>query len=277
MVKQIEEFSPEIHSHTITEWQREVLDDREIGVHKTWAVGRSPRGIAEFACSGISETLCVEPLAQGGVVSPGATKLIWADKVIPVVGQVHARTVVTRDNEDWESGSGLFDHVDLPISEDRIRNPVPVAPELLASPERQIIEHTSSEVVIQLYLREAPISTGRAGQWPVGHARAAAKTVVESRVEVPGLRVAQEDIQSVPRAFRLTLNLKRIVASRPRVRDGGDSREWPERGSRNSTAKSVAGDHSAGTWGGHIQVTTVHQNTMAAGTSVSGGQYEVAR
>ena len=97
--------------------------------------------------------MCVEPLAQGGVVSPGATKLIWADKVIPVVGQVHARTVVTRDNEDWESGSGLFDHVDLPISEDRIRNPVPVAPELLALAKWQVIDQAGSEVVIELNLR----------------------------------------------------------------------------------------------------------------------------
>src|SRR4029077_7870976 len=76
MIKDIEELCPEIQLHTLTEWQPEVFDRREIRVHEPRAVQRSPVGVPEFARRWVDKTLCVEPLRNTRVAQVTATNLV---------------------------------------------------------------------------------------------------------------------------------------------------------------------------------------------------------
>src|SRR5713101_5595503 len=276
MIEQIEKFSSEIQIGALTECQGESLDDCALSVHKARSIGRCARSIPEFSGRGIRETLCVKPFIQGLVIGLGTAGLIGAHKVVPIVRQVYAGTVVAGDDEYRKSRGELFDHIDLPISKDRIDRPAPAAAELFAFAKGKVIEHAGSEVVVELDLRQAPVCSRRSRQGPVGHASAGTQSVVESRVEIARVRVPQKDIESVPGALGFRLHLERIIPSRTGVGGGSDGGEWAERGRGNSTAKRVTRHNAACGGRGHVQVAAVHQNVMTASARIPHCQHNTA-
>ena len=102
--------------------------------------------------------------------------------------------IVARDYGDWKSGSDFLNQINFPIPQDRVYWAAPRAAEALAFPERQVINHASCEVVIELDFRESPIRFRGPRQGPVGSARAGTEAIRKSRVEVSRIGVPQEGV-----------------------------------------------------------------------------------
>ena len=64
MVKEIEELGPELQIHSLADWQRKVLDDREIGVYITRTVGGCAVGVSQFSSGRFLESAGIEPIGK---------------------------------------------------------------------------------------------------------------------------------------------------------------------------------------------------------------------
>src|SRR5262249_25638415 len=97
---------------------------------------------------------------------------------------------------------------ELPVSEQSVRQPVPVVAELPASSKRQIVQDAGRKVVIQIDLRQTPVEVFPVGQREVRRARQRAETITQAVVIRLRIRVAEERIQTVLRRLRFRLNLQ---------------------------------------------------------------------
>ena len=130
MVKEIEELSPEFQIRTFM--HLEVLDGGEIGVYKTRSVKGSSVGVSKFSGGGCNKTTSIKKFCHRVITEPAVANLIGS---VGTAAEVYAGTVVTRDYEKWESRGDLFDHIDFPVSQERVYGPIPIIAELLAFAE----------------------------------------------------------------------------------------------------------------------------------------------
>src|SRR5579871_3740476 len=160
MVEEIKKLSAELQAHRLPERKNEVLNRREICVHKTRSGHRCASSVPEFPTRSLGERTWIEPVLYGMDLrrairssgfwtrSVGISDLIWTIQHIPIPHEVHARGIAAIHDEQRESGSSFLDDVDLPASKNRIGSPIPCAAELLTFPERQVVQHTGRELVI---------------------------------------------------------------------------------------------------------------------------------
>jgi hypothetical protein len=130
MVEEIKEFSSEFQVGTFT--YLEVLDSGEIGVYKTRSVKWGSIGVSKFSGSGACKTIGIKKSCDGVIAEPAVANLIGS---VGTAVEVYARTVVTRDYEEWESRGDLFDHIDFPVSQERVYGSTPIIAELFAFAE----------------------------------------------------------------------------------------------------------------------------------------------
>ena len=64
MVEEVKELSSELQIHRLAEGQREILDYREIRIHKTRGVDGGARRCSKFASRGFLESTRVKPILQ---------------------------------------------------------------------------------------------------------------------------------------------------------------------------------------------------------------------
>src|SRR5579864_502097 len=205
MVEQVEEFSPELQVHTFAEGQREVLDQREISVHKARAVYRGACSRTKFSRWSWCESARIKPALnrvdlRGGVATgiPGhGTRLIWvADLIrtlerISVIGEEHTGFIGAIHDKQWESGRCPFDEIYLPVPQYSIGGATPIAAELPAFAEWQVIQDAGRKGVIQIQLRQSPIEFRTPGQRVVQGAGIRAQAVGHAGVECSRPGVAQ--------------------------------------------------------------------------------------
>src|SRR5579864_7155964 len=159
VVKEIEKFRAEIQSHVFP-WQRELFDDREVRVHEIRTEDRNSVRVAEFTRRGLRKAGHVQELRLGLIRIRIATgNLVWALEGVAVAARVEgdARRIVVVDQREREARCDFLNYVQLPAAEKRVRHVVPIAPKLLASAERKIVNHARREVVVQVDLRWRPI------------------------------------------------------------------------------------------------------------------------
>src|SRR5580704_14739884 len=91
----------------------------------------------------------------------------WPVEVVSVAAVVKedARLVVAVDQWIGKSRRDLLNQRQLPVSEQRIRHPVPVIAESLTTTQRQIIEDTGGEVIREVDLRRTPVELLPIWQW----------------------------------------------------------------------------------------------------------------
>src|ERR1700691_945416 len=81
MISQVEKLGAEVQT-CFAPGQRELLDDREVGVHKIGSGGWDTRGVAEFASRRRNKTCLVDPLVLAVVAGGGVAV---GDPIGPVV------------------------------------------------------------------------------------------------------------------------------------------------------------------------------------------------
>src|ERR1700728_13743 len=123
MVEQIEELSAELHTHSFAEREGKVLDDGEIGIHKSRTIDGRARSGAELACRRLLKSTRIKPILQGvnggrsatGRIGCNRTWLVGIAHLVrtlqgkSVVGEVRSRFVRTVDDKQRESRCGSFD------------------------------------------------------------------------------------------------------------------------------------------------------------------------
>ena len=140
MVQKIEYLGPEIEPHPLAPWQKEMLDSREVGIHKARAGDRRAGCVSQFAGGRVLEAINIEPLANRGVAQYRVANLVRTDQAVSIVFEVDPRVIVSH-HKNRKPGGGLLDRSHLPISQYRVDGAVPVAAEGLAFAERQFIDH----------------------------------------------------------------------------------------------------------------------------------------
>src|ERR1700722_3596327 len=183
MIGQVEELSPELHTHALAKRQRTTLNARKIRVHEARPVNRCARGRAKFSGGSRHKRAGVEPVLEsvnlGGTVGAagfgagliGIADQVWARICIAVIREKHARRVAAVNYEQGESRRDPLDKIQLPVPEDGIRRATPIAAELPAFSERQIVENAGGEAVVEIELRQPPVQLLRSGQRIVNRAR----------------------------------------------------------------------------------------------------------
>ena len=176
MVEDIEELSPELHHHAFAERQGKVLDGGEIRVHKSRSVNGSAWSIAKLSRGCFFKCARVKPVCQGVNLIRRRTRgvgghrprLVWISHLVgPVQAvaiplEIYSSRISTVDgvaiyNEEWKSRGYLFNYVYLPISEDCVGSRPPIAAETLTLAKWQVVDHASSELLIEVQLGKAPV------------------------------------------------------------------------------------------------------------------------
>src|SRR5208282_419563 len=178
MVEQIEEFRPEVEPH-ILPWQRKPLDYREIGVDEVRARQGSARSGSQFTYGRRSEGagIKVEPRGFAQLIRGQATvghqylalrvricghyaRREGVGDLIDTAGGESGSNICQAGSGIWsavqkeyrEPGCDFFDEGYLPPSEERVGHARPIAAELLALTEWQIIDDAGGKTIVQVYL-----------------------------------------------------------------------------------------------------------------------------
>jgi hypothetical protein len=154
MVKQVEKLSPEIQLHTFPEWQWEVFDSRKICVHKARTIESRAGGCSQFAWWGVNETFRIKPFSQPRVAELARTNL---DRPVQTAREVYPGVVTAGDYEKRESRGDFFDHIDSPTSQNSVYRAAPRGAEPTTPAKREVIYRASSEIMIELNLRQTPV------------------------------------------------------------------------------------------------------------------------
>src|SRR5258708_5166741 len=131
MVEQVGELSPELKTGALAEREREIFNDRDIRIHETRTIDRSARGRTEFTSGTLRKSTGIEPVLNrmdpgGGTASRisryraglvGIAHLVRPLESASVVREEHSRFVGAIHYEQWESGCGVLDHIQLPVPE----------------------------------------------------------------------------------------------------------------------------------------------------------------
>src|SRR5258708_10359603 len=127
-----------------------MLDEREICIYKARSVNWSTRCSPELSGRCRHERALIERMLKrvhlGGRVARGirghsssfvgVSHLIGAIKTVPVPRKTDARGVSAVDHKKREPRGCTLDHINFPVSQDRIDGPVPVSSKSLALSER---------------------------------------------------------------------------------------------------------------------------------------------
>ena len=158
MIKEVEELCAEVQAHPLA-WQRELLDNGEVGVDEIRTDDGDARRVAQFAGGGRNEAGWIDPLrlpeeAMVRVVSVATGNLV---RPVPVVGiaagiEADAGLVKAVDERDWKTGRDSLDQRQLPVADDGVGCIVPSAAELLAAAKGQVINDAGGEAVIEIDL-----------------------------------------------------------------------------------------------------------------------------
>src|SRR5690348_13970023 len=211
MVEEVEEFRSELEVHAFPERKREVLDDREVGVHESRSVERSAGSCAEFSRRRLLKRAGIEPVLNRMYCRrSGATRitrnrpslvrianLVWTLESISVVREENPGSVSAIHDKQWEAGGGMFNDIQLPVAQDRIRRPGPIAAEVFAFSKGQVIQNAGSKVVVQIQLREAPVELRASGKRIINGSRISTQPIRHTGVEGSRPGIAQQGIKSV--------------------------------------------------------------------------------
>src|SRR5215472_10866309 len=159
MVEEVEDLGPEIQAHVFPR-QRELLDDRKVRVHEVGTIYGHTIGVAKEALRGRDEACGINVLELGVVGVNIATRdLVRTVEVVSVTAVVEENSgrVNAVDQGDRKAGRDLLDQGQLPASEKRVGCVAPIAPELLAPAERQIVNDARGEAVVEVDLRARPV------------------------------------------------------------------------------------------------------------------------
>src|SRR5277367_3661268 len=163
VVEEVEEFGAEVQVHVFP-WQPKPLDDGEIGVDEVRAINGNTARVAQLACSRLHKAGRVDVLDLGLVgVGIAASHLIRAVEIVAVaaggetVAVTDAGIVSAVDQRIGEPRGDFFDEGELPAAEKRVGQIVPTVAKSFAAAKRQIIDHASGEIIVQINLRGGPI------------------------------------------------------------------------------------------------------------------------
>ena len=114
MVENIEEFRSELQISPFPEG--EVLNSREIRIHKVRAIEGRTACIPQFPWGGINKAARVKELVKAMTADAAATNLVWTVDVITVVREIDPGLVVAGNDKERKARSDLLNHVNFPIS-----------------------------------------------------------------------------------------------------------------------------------------------------------------
>ena len=100
-----------------------------------------------------------------------------------------------------------MDERQLPASGDGVRGTVPIVSPLPAFSQWQIVDHTGSEVVIQVDLREPPVQSLPSRKWEVRRPDDTPEAVSEPGVIGSRVGVSDQRVETVSRTLRLGFDL----------------------------------------------------------------------
>src|SRR5207302_9371206 len=133
--------------------------------------------------------------------------------------EIHYRAVFTGNDEDWKTCGDFLNDIDLPISQQGVDWPGPIAAEPLSFPERKVIDDTGGETMVELDLRERPIGLRRSRQRIICGTSASAQATGEAATKSAPVSVTKESVKAMPHILGLGFHLKGIIASRTNVID----------------------------------------------------------
>src|SRR5579864_1948541 len=225
MVEQVEEFSPELQVHTFAEGQREVLDERKIGIHKPRTVNRSPGCGAKLSRRSLCESARIEPVLNcvnsSRAVRPAAlrARLVWVPDLVrtlegaSIVGEEDSRSIAAVHDEQRKSGRYSFNKIHLPVPQYSVGGATPIAAELSPFAEWQVIQDASCETIVKIQLRQTPIELGTSGQRIIDCARIGPESIRHPGVECARPRVAQQSIEPMACTLGFRFYQQGVVAS----------------------------------------------------------------
>src|SRR5579864_7026302 len=304
MVEQVEEFSPELQVHTFAEGQREVLDERKIGIHKPRTVNRSPGCGAKLSRRSLCESARIEPVLNcvnsSRAVRPAAlrARLVWVPDLVrtlegaSIVGEEDSRSIAAVHDEQRKSGRYSFNKIHLPVPQYSVGGATPIAAELSPFAEWQVIQDASCETIVKVQLRQTPIELGTSGQRIVDCARIGPESIGHPGVECARPGVAQKGIDTVTRTLSFSLYLEGIVASRSHAVISCDLLEWCrirpvihtaaycigriEQWVRHGLARAVDNGWETRRGRFNVFIRLADQNVRATGACIASGQHDIS-
>src|SRR5262249_10915955 len=168
MIEEIEKLRAEVQPRALSD--REALDQRKVGVHEPWSGNRRAISCPKLANRGRNKAIHIKPLRYAFMGANRITNLIRTVHRQEVIFEIDARLIVAVENKYGEPGRRFFNYGDLPIAQSGIQSAVPVPPNPLTAPDRQIVNHASRELLTNFELCQSPIEMSGAGQRPVSGA-----------------------------------------------------------------------------------------------------------
>src|ERR1700760_4562024 len=143
MIPEVEELCAEVQSHF--SGQRELLDEGEVRVDEVGTYYRNARGVSELTDGRSDEAGGIEVLV-GAVIGGADVASLDDARPVPVIAvaavlKERTRLVVAVDQRVGEAGGDSFNEGSLPVAEDLVGSLVPIASELAASAEGEIVDH----------------------------------------------------------------------------------------------------------------------------------------
>src|SRR6202041_573361 len=97
------------------------------------------------------------------------------------------------------------------MPKDSVGGAAPAAAILLAFAERQVIEDAGGKTVIEVQLRQAPIQLRSARQRVIERTWVRAETVGQAGIEIARIGIADQSVETMPRALGLGFDLQGII------------------------------------------------------------------
>src|ERR1700734_1425192 len=160
MIEKVEEFSPELNRVSLVD--AKILEWRKICIHEAGAGKLRTGNVSKFPYWRWYESTRIKPIqvvvnlgrrGAGRVCCHGSTfervtHFVRAVLRSSIPFEIDARLVIAVNQEEGEPRGRLFDQIDLPPPENRVRNSTPVAAVAFAFAEGQFVEDAGGELII---------------------------------------------------------------------------------------------------------------------------------